>query len=275
MIHVQTADGLRLACDDRGQGLPLVCLPGLTRTMADFEPVCDLAGRLRLIRMDYRGRGASDRAADPASYTIAQEAADLLGLLDHLGIARAAILGTSRGGLIAMHLARVAPERLLGAALVDIGPVMEPGALDTIARRLGRPPPWQALAEAAAALPGLMAPAFVDVAPETWAAHARALYRETPQGLALRYDPALAGAFRAWLSAAEPPDWEGFAALAQRPLALIRGANSDLLSPASAAEMQARAPGMIRVDVPGRGHVPFLDEPLARAGLDRWLEHLS
>ena len=99
-----TSDGTRLAYDDQGAGLPLLCLPGLTRTMADFDYLIPHLPPLRLIRMDYRGRGASQWTG-AASYTVPQEGKDALELLDHLGVAKAAILGTSRGGLIGLLLA--------------------------------------------------------------------------------------------------------------------------------------------------------------------------
>ena len=93
-----TPDGTRLAYDDRGDGLPLLCLPGLTRTMADFDYMLPHLPPCRVIRMDYRGRGASQWTG-AATYTVPQEAKDALDLLDHLGLDRAAVLGTSRGGL--------------------------------------------------------------------------------------------------------------------------------------------------------------------------------
>lgn len=266
MEYLTTQDGLRLAYDLRGEGVPLLCLAGLTRNMEDFDPVLPaLEGRAQVIRMDYRGRGASDWG-DPARYQIPQEAADALALLDHLGIARAAILGTSRGGLIAMTLAVMAPGRLSGAILNDIGPVLQPEGLAHIMDYLGRPPSFDTLAEAAAALPVAHRGRFANVAPEAWAAMARRLYAEVPgDGLALRYDPALRDAVApAFAPGAETPDlWPLFDALAPQPLGAIRGANSDLLSPETLAEMRRRRPDMIAAEVPDRGHVPFLDEPEA------------
>ena len=97
-------DGARLAYRDEGTGLPVLCLTGLTRNMADFDFVAPHLADVRLIRMDYRGRGLSDFTG-AATYTIMQEAQDALALLDHLSVPQAAILGTSRGGLIGMALA--------------------------------------------------------------------------------------------------------------------------------------------------------------------------
>jgi len=110
--HFTAEDGARLAYCDQGSGLAFLCLPGLTRTMADFDYLIPHLPPLRLIRMDYRGRGGSDWTG-AATYTVDQEARDALALLDHLGVAKVAILGTSRGGLIGMVLGAVARDRVL------------------------------------------------------------------------------------------------------------------------------------------------------------------
>lgn len=268
-------DGLRLAFDDRGRGHPLLCLAGLTRNMADFASVAaDFAGRARIIRLDSRGRGASDPDPDPGHYTIAREAQDALALLDHLGIERASILGTSRGGLIAMALAAMAPERLAGVILNDVGPVVERAGLAEITGYIGRRPTYADYAEAVERLPAVMAGSgFANVPPARWRAFAEALYVETPGGLDLRYDPALRIALQEQMSRGELPEiWPLFEALAPRPVALIRGAGSNLLSAATAAEMRRRMPGMLFAEVPDRGHVPFLDEPEAVALIGAWLD---
>ena len=137
MTRFTAPDGAYLAYADEGTGLPVLCLAGLTRTMADFDYMAPHLPPCRLIRMDYRGRGASDWTGT-ASYTVAQEAVDALALLDHLGVARVAIIGTSRGGLIGMYLAGSAKDRLLGLCLNDIGPVLEREGLARIAVQVGR-----------------------------------------------------------------------------------------------------------------------------------------
>ena len=134
-----TSDGTRLAYDDQGAGLPLLCLPGLTRTMADFDYMIPHLPPVRLIRMDYRGRGASAWTG-AQSYTVPQEGKDALELLDHLGVGKAAVLGTSRGGLIGMMLAAVAKDRLLGLCLNDIGPEIHRPGLERIFDYVGRNP---------------------------------------------------------------------------------------------------------------------------------------
>ncbi len=263
MAYVTTPDGLRLGYDDHGAGVALLCLPGLTRNRDDFLPVLEaFKTRARIIRMDFRGRGSSDFAPDPMSYTVAQEAQDVLALLDHLGLDRVAILGTSRGGLVAMMLAAMAPARLLGVCLNDIGPEIMAEGLAAIMTYIGRAPTYRSYAEAAADMPARN-PAFRDVPPERWEAHVRALWREDGGQLHLRYDPKLRDAVEAGFDpTASPPDlWPLFEALDGRPLALLRGGQSNILSRETADKMRARRPDMRFAELPDRGHVPFLDEP--------------
>ncbi len=265
-------DGTGLAYRDAGAGLPVLCLAGLTRSGTDFDHVAPHLDGVRLIRPDYRGRGASDRA-DPASYTVAVEARDALALLDHLGLERAAVLGTSRGGLIAMLLAATARDRLIGACLNDIGPVVDPAGLEVIRSYIGKAPAARSFEEAAQARARMMT-GFEDVPHSRWLAEVRRHFVETDGGLALTYDPALARIFDDPAPGANPAPadfWGAFDALEGLPLAALRGANSDLLSPETFAEMRRRRPDMIAAEVPGRGHVPFLDEPASLAVLHAWI----
>ncbi|QBX99858.1 alpha/beta hydrolase [Rhodophyticola sp. CCM32] len=276
--HVTARDGLQLAYADQGTGVPLLCLPGLTRNMEDFEPVLEaFSDRARIITMDFRGRGASDYAPDPGSYTVPQEAQDVLSLLDHLGLDKVSILGTSRGGLVAMMLAATAKDRLSGVILNDVGPVIDTAGLDLIMEYIGRPPAYGSLAEAAAALPGANAPDFRNVPAETWAAMARRLWREEGGRLHLRYDPRLREAVAPAFDTSKPaPDlWPLFDALEGLPLGLIRAANSNLLSGDSTAEMRRRRPDMLFAEIPDRGHVPFLDEPGAVVLIFEFLDQVS
>ena len=252
-------DGARLAYRDEGRGVPLLCLSGLTRTMGDFDYLAPHVPSCRLIRMDCRGRGASAWTG-AESYTVPFEARDALALLDHLGVEQAAVIGTSRGGLIGMLLAAAARDRLLGLCLNDIGPQIEPSGLTRILGYLGRNPAARTHAELAASLPR-SSPGFDAVPADRWLAEARLHYTETPDGLRITYDPALREAFLATLSGPPADAWPLFDACSGLPLALIRGANSDLLSAEAAAEMRRRRPDMLFADVPGRAHIPFLDEP--------------
>lgn len=277
MMHFAADDGLRLAYDDQGQGQVLLCLAGLTRNMDDFEPVVDqFADRARILRLDTRGRGGSDHDPDFMNYNLIREGRDALDLLDHLGVARAAILGTSRGGLIAMMLAAGHKDRLSGVCLNDVGPMIEPRGLAYIMDYLGKRPGYGDYDAAAAALGLKMAARFPGVSHAQWRIYARRLWDAAPDGLTLRYDPQLRHAFAEQSATGALPDlWPLFDALAGLPVALIRGANSDLLSGDTAAEMQRRRPDMIYAQVPDRGHVPFLDEPDSIAAIAAFLERLE
>lgn len=272
MPEFRAPDGTRLHYRDEGRGTPVLALSGLTRNGSDFDYVASHLGGVRLIRLDYRGRGRSEWSG-AATYTIPTEAGDALALLDHLGLARAAILGTSRGGLIAMTLAALAKPRLAGVCLVDIGPEIAPAGLEAIKSYVGRNPVQKTYAEAAAMRAKLMA-GFEGVPPGRWDEEVRRHYRQTADGLEINYDPALRDAVLASAGAPAPDLWPLFDTLDGLPLALIRGANSDLLAPATAREMKHRRPDMIFAEVPGRGHVPFLDEEASMRTLARWIGDL-
>ncbi|AMY68128.1 alpha/beta fold hydrolase [Frigidibacter mobilis] len=277
LSHFTTSDGLRLAYDDRGTGLPLLCLPGLTRNMDDFDTLLEpLAGRCRLIRMDYRGRGRSDYDPDFNNYNLLREAHDVVELLDHLGLAQVAILGTSRGGLIAMALAAGFPQRLTGVILNDIGPVVGTAGLARIMEYVGKTPPQPDLDTLADAMVRQTTGEFPGVTAQVWHRHVAHWFAERPEGgLSLRYDPALHKALLAQAATGALQDmWVFFDALKAFPLAVIRGANSDILSAETLAEMRRRHPVMLVAEIADRGHVPFLDEPEALALIGAFLDTL-
>lgn len=266
-----TTDGTRLAYDVTGRGLPVIALAGLTRNMADFDHIAPHLHDVQLIRMDYRGRGQSDWAA-PDTYTIPHETADVLALMDHLGLGAAAILGTSRGGLIGMGMAAYYPDRVTGLCLNDIGPVISPTGLRAIQTYVGHRPKQKTYAEAAQFRADYMT-GFANVPYERWLTEVQAHYIEQADGLHLRYDPALRHQF-AQMDDALPDLWPLFDLAAQKPLAALRGANSDLLSAEVFEEMQRRAPDMIARTVSDRGHVPFLDEPTSQEVIRAWIDLL-
>lgn len=272
MAQFTTSDGLQLYYSDEGEGLPLLCLAGLTRTSADFQYVTPHLPPCRLIKMDYRGRGQSDFDPNWQNYTLPVEIRDVMELMDHLSLSSVAILGTSRGGLNAMGLATAATERLIGAALNDVGPELDPAGLGGIMTYLGRKPAARTHAEAAAALP-LVLQGFANVPPERWLQEAQTHFTQTPNGLDITYDPHLRDAVEA--GGTLPDLWPFFDALAGKPTCLIHGAGSDLLSAQTVEKMRARRPDMIYARVPDRGHIPFLDEPEAIAALHTWMEAMT
>ena len=274
MARFKTSDGLNLHYTDEGAGLPILCLAGLTRTGADFDYVTPHLSGHRLIKLDYRGRGQSDFDPNWENYSLPVECRDVLELLAHLSLEKVAILGTSRGGLNAMGLAMGARDRLLGVALNDIGPELDPNGLAFIMEYIGRNPSAKTHAEVAATTARIFTD-FEDVPESRWMEEAVKHYTQTDEGLRITYDPNLREAVAA-VSAQPPVDlWPFFDALAGLPVACIKGANSNLLSADTLAEMQERQPDMISAVVPGRGHIPFLDEPEAVATLQSWVEQMT
>jgi pimeloyl-ACP methyl ester carboxylesterase len=252
--------------------LPVVCLPGLTRNRRDFADVgAWLAQERRVIAPDMRGRGLSDPGA-PEEYTVAHEAGDVLTLLGELGVGRALFLGTSRGGLIAMALAAARPDLVGGVALNDIGPVIDPSALERLVSELEQartPEDWPT---AAAGLRARFGATFTGLSDDDWDAFARRLWRDEDGRPAQDYDPAIIAASRAALAQPMPDLWPLFAALAETPTLAIRGEASDILTSEALAAMAATKPDLMTAEIRGRGHAPFLDEPQALAALARWLE---
>lgn len=277
-----TSDGLSLyARDYPGAAgpvrLPVIAIHGLTRNSADFSaiaPVIAETGR-RVIAVDVRGRGRSDRAPDPMTYQPPVYARDMLALMDQAEIGRAVFLGTSMGGLITMALAALAPDRVAAAILNDIGPEVAPEGLARIAAYTGRKVEirtWADAADYARDINGVALPHYTEA---DWDAFARRIFREGPGGVPEPdYDPDIAVPIRAAGKDALVPDlWPAFDNLAKaRPILLVRGASSDLLSPGIAERMRAAAPHMDFVEVPGVGHAPMLDEPSAEVRIVEFLK---
>jgi len=274
MKTFRAGDGARLAYRDDGLGLPVLALAGLTRDSRDFDYLARyLPQEVRLIRLDSRGRGESDWTG-PATYSVGQEATDALALLDHLGIARAAIIGSSRGGLLGMVIAATAKHRLLGLCLNDVGPILERDGLLRIGTYVGVEPTVPTLQEVADRMQTAM-PGFERVPPMRWQEETVRHYIQRDDGVGLTYDPALRTAFDAALAGPLPELWPLFDGCAGLPLALIRGAASDVLSSATAEEMCRRRPDMLFAEIPLRGHIPFLDEPEALAVVTGWLDRVA
>ena len=269
-------DGRRLAYADEGAGPAVLCLAGLSRNGRDFEGLAArLARRFRVLRLDSRGRGGSERAVDPvAEYQVAVEAGDALALLDHLGLAEAAVVGTSRGGILGMAMAAARPGAVRALVLNDVGAAVETAGLGRIMGYLGRPPSAGTFEGVARDMAAASAETFPGVPPARWEAHARAVFDADAAGRpALSYDPALAEVTAAALAEAGERIDLGplFAAAAGVPMLVIRGANSDILSAATLAEMRAARPDLEAIEVPDRGHAPFLDEPGVAEAIEDFL----
>jgi pimeloyl-ACP methyl ester carboxylesterase len=241
---------------------PLLCLAGLTRNSKDFEPLGAKLRNRQIIAFDYRGRGWSDYA-DPSTYTPRHELADCLALLDHLQIEKACVVGTSRGGIIAMLMAQVEGDRVAGAILNDIGPRLETEGLLRIARLIRQGSEFQTWEEAADDLRA-GSREISGLTDSDWLCFARRLYKERAGKIIRDYDPALALSFPSPEEIAregQPQLWTQFGALKDKPCAVLRGEFSDLLSEETVRDMAAVHKGLITACVRDRGHVPFLDEP--------------
>ncbi len=274
MPSFTTSDGIGLHYEDDGQGPPVLCLAGLTRNSQDFTYLLPHLSGHRVIRMDYRGRGKSEYPEDFMSYNILREGRDAVELLDHLGLNKVTIIGTSRGGLIAMALSVTDPQRLHAVILNDIGPEVAPAGIERIMDYVGKTPPFVTLDAAAEALHIGHARDFPGVSLERWREQAEFMWEDAPGGgIRLRYDSRLRDALIGQAGVGNAPDlWQLFDGLKPKPLAVIKGQNSDLLSEGTLAKMQARHPSMITAIVADRGHVPFLDEPEALDVIHKLLE---
>lgn len=249
---------------------------GLTRNSDDFLYVLPHLKKVRAITLDSRGRGLSEWDNDYMNYSIAREATDVVELCEHLGLERVVILGTSRGGLIAMGLAVTHPQLLQGVILNDIGPVIEAEGMDRIRGYLGVAPTFPDLEAAAQSMAKSEAAEFPNVPISRWREHAAAIYRQGDNQVVLRYDARLGDALRDQAKLGDFPDlWPFFDALKGKPTAVIHGANSNLLSEETVAEMARRHGDLITVTVPDRGHVPFLDEPEALKAINAVLESIQ
>ncbi len=271
-MHFTTLDGLKLEYTDQGNGTPVLCLAGLTRNLSDFDDLlAKRRDKARFIRLTSRGRRGSDFDPDWRHYSIVQESIDALALLDHLSLPKVTIIGTSRGGLIALALAAFAKDRLAGVLFNDVGPLVEPNGIAGILTHLGRDPKFANLVEAGAGMAEMMSANFPGVSSTRWQLAASRWWVETIEGLKINYDPHLRDAFEAATSLPPIDLWPLFDAVADIPLAVLRGENSNILSRETVAEMQRRVPQLIVQQVANRGHVPFLDELESLAGFDALL----
>jgi pimeloyl-ACP methyl ester carboxylesterase len=269
-IFVSAPDGLKLHVRSYGRRststLPVVCLPGLARTCADFET---LAGALaddpnsprRVLALDYRGRGQSDYDSDPANYSFQVEISDVIAVITALDCQPAVFIGTSRGGILTMLMAALRPTAIAGAVLNDIGPAIEPKGLMRIKGYVGKLPEPRSYEEAADILRRLFDAQFPKLSAADWLASAHRAFKMKDGRLVPDYDVKLAKTLEGVdFEKPLPPLWAQFDALANVPVMVIRGANSDLLAPGTVEAMRARRRELETLEVPDQGHAPLLVE---------------
>ena len=276
-----TTDGLKLHYRDYPGGTdgqpPILCIPGLTRNARDFEGVAErLSPEWRVICVDLRGRGESPQSPDSASYSPPTYVLDVGALYVALGLQKAVLLGTSLGGLIAMAMALTTPERLAGVLLNDIGPVIASDGMARIRSYVGKSASWPTWLHAARGIAEAEHDMFPRYQIEDWLRVAKRRCRLTSAGrVVFDYDMRIGEPIRETPADAPVPDlWPAFSALRGRPIALLRGARSDLLTQAAADEMAHRLTSLELTVVPDVGHAPSLEEPESVGAIDRLLERV-
>ena len=253
-------------------GHVIVCVHGLSRQGRDFDVLAKAlvargGGAVRVVCPDVAGRGQSDWLKDPMGYQIPNYAADMLALLAHLKPVTLDWVGTSMGGLIGMVIGAqpdtALPAPLRRLVLNDVGPTIQWQALQRIGQYLGNAPRFASLAQAAQAM-WVVSTGFGPHTPEEWLALSAPMVKpmtDAQGGVALHYDPAIAVPFRAITeeaaAAGEKVMWQLYDAIRAKTL-LLRGADSDLLTPATAQAMTERGPKARLVEFAGVGHAPTL-----------------
>jgi pimeloyl-ACP methyl ester carboxylesterase len=269
-VFVTARDGLRLHVRSYGSrvasALPVVCLPGLARTAADFHPLAaamaaDPAKPRLVLALDYRGHGQSEYDRNPDNYALPVALADLSAVLIALETAPAIFIGTSYGGFLLMMLAGWRPTAIAGVILNDIGPVIEPQGWVRIKGYVGKLPVPRNFEEGAEILRWWFDAQFPKLTRQEWIAFAQRTWRQRGGRLLPDYDPKLTRTLQGADLQHLPTLWNQFDALARVPLMVIRGARSDMLASTTLQAMLSRRDEIEVVVVPDQGHPPFLDEP--------------
>jgi len=242
----------------------VVCVHGLSRQGRDFDWLArTLRGDFRVVCPDVAGRGESDRLADPAGYQLAGYVADMVTLLARLDATSLAWVGTSMGGLIGMALAALPKSPIERLVLNDVGPAIDAAGIARIAGYIGLPLSWASEDEAADYLLSI-SQGFGVRDRATWMALTRPMLRREGERFRLHYDPAIAVPLRAVTPEAaalgEAALWAAYDAI-RCPTLVLRGADSDILSSATAAAMTQRGPKARLHEFAGVGHAPMLVVP--------------
>lgn len=268
-ITFTSRDGLRLygrhypaAFHDGTARRPVLCLAGLTRNGRDFNVIAEALSQhpatpRDVYTFDYRGRGLSENDPDWHNYSVPVEAADVLDFITVTGIAGASVIGTSRGGLIAMVMGALQPRAIGPVVLNDIGPVIDQKGLGRISAYVGRIPLPASWTEAGALVHDMGKRAFPNVGVAECVEIARQWFNEHKGRPAPGYDPALSNALSV-LDGPIPELWPQFETLKRVPILVLRGENSDILSTATVEEMRRRHHALASYVVKAQGHAPLL-----------------
>lgn len=279
-LEIRTKDGLRLHVEDWGDPLspatPLLCLSGLTRNTRDFRELAELhAPHRRVVTFDYRGRGRSDRDGNWRNYRPEVYLDDVFQVVAATNLHHFIVVGTSLGGLLTMGMGLAMPAAFKAAVINDIGPDFTPGGVERILAAIGEDKPqsdWDAAMEHIASnfLPG----SYPRADEKTYRKLAETAFKPGDDGkLHFSWDVAIA---KALIEGKPPGDlWPPFLSLKQKPILLVRGETSDLLSAETAQLMAARHPDLTEVCVSGTPHAPTLDEPEVEKAVNEFLARID
>ena len=277
--HLVVRDDLKLYYRDypgSSSKPPILCLHGLTRNSRDFAEFAERhSPEFRVLALDFRGRGASQYDPLPMRYNPLTYAGDVIELLDELSIEKAIFVGTSLGGLVTMAVAAMQPQRIAGTILNDVGPDVDPSGVDRILTYVGNDRRYGSWDEAADAISSNYGSSFDRYSHDDWVRMAKRNCREENGEIRFDYDMAIAEPFRNAGPAPEVDLWPLFNVLASKPLLVVRGANSDLLTAKTAERMRAAGPEVKIATVQGVGHAPELNEPEALEAIDAFLASLA
>ena len=253
----------------------VVCAHGLSRQGRDFDVLAAAlveagGGDIRVVCPDVVGRGQSDWLKDPSGYQIPNYAMDMLALLAALKPQQLDWVGTSMGGLIGTVLCGQPglplPVPVRRLVLNDVGPVIQWEAIQRIGLFLGNAPQFASLEQAAAAM-WAISTGFGPHTPAQWLELSRHMVKpvnDSQGSVAMHYDPAIAVPFRTLTQesvlAGEAMVWQLFDNIRAKTV-LLRGAQSDLLTTATATQMMQRGPKPQLVEFEGVGHAPTLIAP--------------
>ena len=268
VVRFSAQDGLMLAARVFGvhqpHRLPILCLAGLSRNSRDFLALGrhlseEGEQKRQVFALDYRGRGRSDYDRNWRNYTPLREAYDVLAAAAALGIAEAVLVGTSRGGLVAMILGALRPGLMAGVVLNDIGPVVEGTGLVRIKKYLtgtGSVSSWEVGEQTLRRINSALFPALDDA---DWRAITKAIFVQKNGKIRLDFDPRLVNTIKNIdFESSIPLLWPQFDSLGAIPVLSIRGENSDILSAKTVSEMASRHSRFEQLTVPGQGHAPLL-----------------
>jgi pimeloyl-ACP methyl ester carboxylesterase len=251
---------------------PVLCLPGLVRTGADFDTVAPLFGAGRtVVALDYAGRGGSGRSSDVMRYGPEACLRDVMDVCAALHLHHVTIIGTSFGGLLAMGLAAARPGLLRGVVLNDVGPDIGTAGAAFVRDFVALDPALPDLDACVTFLKQPLPPMSLS-SENDWRTMAALTYQPGPDG---RFHPVWDIAIARLLRRPPPDLWPLFGALAHVPVLLVHGAVSTILLPGTVAAMRARRPDMAVVTVPDVGHAPVLTEAAVRDTLCAFVERIG